>query len=184
MLAAVPTDARRSVAFERLTGTPLPSPTRLSLGPELVRSTWREIVVGQSADVVAVDDAFTGEHVADVLGTDFSGRLLLATTDWSDRFALLVFLASRPGGSPMWCVVVPRWPTTQPAPGEPTPRAAPLRPLYEVLVPSEPVREALRAGAPVARLRELAAADQHRTLADRLRAHREAGRISAAEAAR
>src|SRR5204863_2104677 len=51
MLGAVPTDARRSVAFERVTGTPLPSPTRLSLGAELVRAAWREIVVGQCADV-------------------------------------------------------------------------------------------------------------------------------------
>ena len=189
MLGAVPTDARRSVAFERVTGTPLPSPTRLSLGAELVRAAWREIVVGQCADVVAIDDAFTGEHVADLLGTDFSGRLVLATTDWSDSFALIDFLGSRPGGSQILAdrlrlVVQQRMACFEPDPGEPESHTARMRPVFEVLVLSEPMREALRAGASGARMRELAGADQHRTLADRIRSHREAGRISAAEAAR
>src|SRR5439155_54723 len=124
MLGAVPTDARRSVAFEPVTGTPLPSPTRLSLGAELVRAAWREIVVGQCADVVAIDDAFTGEHVADLLGTDFSGRLVLATTDWSDSLALIDFLGSRPGGSQILAdrlrlFVQQRMACFEPDPGEP-----------------------------------------------------------------
>ena len=189
MLAAVAADSRRSLAFERVTGTPLPSPTRMSLRPEAVRASWSEIVVGQSADVVAIDDVFTGEHVAGVLGTDASGRLLLATTDWSESFALIDFLASRPGGSQILAdrlrlVIQQRMACFEPEPGETAPESSRMRPVFEVLTVSEPMREALRAGAPTARLRELAAADQHRPLADRLRSLVAAGRVSAEEAAR
>jgi len=59
-----------------------------------------------------------------------------------------------------------------------------LRPVFEVLFVSDAMRGALRDGAPIARLRELAAADQHRTLAERLHGLVAAGRLSAVEAAR
>jgi hypothetical protein len=46
------------------------------------------------------------------------------------------------------------------------------------------MRAALRDGAPISRLRQLAAADQQRTLAERLHGLVAAGRLSPAEAAR
>jgi len=194
LLAAVPMESRRSIAFERATGAPLPSPTRLSLPADEVRRSWTEIVVGQAADVVAVDDVFTAEHVAGVLATDASGRLLLATTDWSESFALIDFLASRPGGAQILgdrlrLVIQQRMACFEEGAEGPAGEAgagphARLRPVFEVLSVTEPMREALRAGAPIARLRELAVADQHRSLADHVRALVDAGRLSAAEASR
>jgi type II secretory ATPase GspE/PulE/Tfp pilus assembly ATPase PilB-like protein len=189
MLGAVPLESRRSVAFERATGTPLPSPTRLSLAPDVVRACWREIVVGQSADVVAVDDAFTGEHVSGLLDTDTSGRLVLATTDWSESFALLGFLASRPGGAEIVAdrlrlVIQQRMACFEPGAAGAEGGSPRMRPVIEVLAVTDAMRDALRAGAPTSRLRELAAADRHHPLADRLRSLVAAGRISAAEAAR
>jgi type II secretory ATPase GspE/PulE/Tfp pilus assembly ATPase PilB-like protein len=58
------------------------------------------------------------------------------------------------------------------------------RPVFEVLFVSEAMRAALRDGAPLSRLRQLAAADQQRTLAERLQELVAAGRLSPAEAAR
>ena len=188
LLAAVPLESRRSIAFQRVTGTALPSPTRLALAPDVARGCWSEIVVGQSADVVALDDVFTGEHVAGVLATDASGRLLLATTDWSDSFALIDYLASRPGGAHVLAdrlrlVIQQRMASFEPEPGS-AEAAARTRPVFEVLTVSEPMRAALRAGATASRLRELAVADRHRSLADQLQALVAAGRLSPGEAAR
>jgi hypothetical protein len=174
-------EGRRSIAFQCGNGVPLPSPTRLSLPPGEVRERWSEIVVGQAADVVAVDHAFSAEHVAGVLATGGSGRLLLATTDWSDSFALLTFLASRPGGADILgrrlrLVIQQRMACFEPD--------GLLQPVFEILCLSDSLRDALRSGAPVARLRELAQADHQRSLADHVDALVQAGRLSSAEAAR
>jgi type IV pilus assembly protein PilB len=181
LLAAVPMEGRRSIAFQCGNGVPLPSPTQLSLPPGQVRERWSEIVVGQAIDVVAVDHAFGAEHVAGVLATGASGRLLLATTDWSDSFALLNFLASRPGGADILggrlrLVIQQRMACFEPG--------GRLQPVFEVLCVSDTLRDALRSGAPVARLRELAQADHHRSLADHVDALVQAGRLSPAEATR
>jgi len=186
LLAAVSHEARRSVAFERATGTPLPSATRLVLAPEEARRCWSEVVVGQNADVVALDDVLTGEDVAGALAGNVSGRLLLATTDWSDTFALIDFLAARPGGAQILAdrlrlVIQQRLARFEPGPGAEEPHTAPL---FEVLVVSDAFRDALRARVPTAELRAVALADGHRHLGPQLQALVAAGRLAAAEAAR
>ena len=188
LLAAVPMESRRSVAFEGGGGAALPSPSRFAWAADQVRGGWREIVVGQGADVVAVDDVFTGEHAADALAAQASGRFLLASTDWCDCLALIDFLASRPGGSQVLgerlrFVVQQRMASFEPEAGDAT-GTMERRPVFEVLFVSEAMRAALRDGAPLSRLRQLAAADQQRTLAERLQGLVAAGRLSPAEAAR
>src|SRR5262249_27329937 len=158
LLACVPLETRRSIAFERATGTALPSPTRLSLPPEHARRSWNEIAEGQNADVLALDDVFTGEDVAGGLTSNASGRRARATTDWSDSFALIDFLSSRPGGAQLLAdrlklVIQQRMARFAPDTGSAEPEAPRTRPVFEVLVVSDAMRDALRAGAPVARLR-------------------------------
>lgn len=189
LLAAVPSDGRRVLAFGRATGTPLPASTRLVLPPEQARQTWSEIAVAQSADVVALDDIFTGEDASGVLASNASGRLMLATTDWSDSFALIDFLSSRPGGAQILAdrlrlVLQQRMARFEPDPASDEPDAARTRPVYEVLLVSDAFRNALREGASVAQLRSLAAIDGHRDLGEQLHALVAAGRLSVAEAAR
>ncbi|HEY6193544.1 MAG TPA: ATPase, T2SS/T4P/T4SS family [Candidatus Eisenbacteria bacterium] len=189
MLAAVSLETRRSLAFERSTGTPLPSPTRLALPPEQVRRCWSEIVVGQNADVVALDDVFTGEDAAGVLASSASGRLVLATTDWSDSFALVDFLSARPGGrlvlaDRLRLVIQQRMARFEPDAGAEDPGTPSTRPVFEVLLVSDALRDALRAGAPVAELRGRAASEGHKSLGEQLHALVAAGRLPASEAAR
>jgi Tfp pilus assembly pilus retraction ATPase PilT len=187
LLAAVASESRRSVAFEG-GGAALPSPCRFAWSPDQVRGHWREVVVGQGADVVAVDDVFTGEHASGALVAEASGRLVLASSDWCDAFALIDFLASRPAGSQILgerlrFVLHQRMASFEPAAGDAY-GAAHRRPVFEVLFVSDAMRAALRDGAPISRLRELATQDQHRTLAERLHGLVTAGRLSPVEAAR
>ncbi len=189
LLAAVSLDGRRSIAFERVTGAPLPLATRLKLAPEHARRCWREIVVGQNADVVALDDVFTGEDVADVLASEATGRLMLATTDWSDSFALIDFLASRTGGAQILAdrlrLVIQQRMACVKSDGSPgVSEMARARPVFEVLLVSDAVRAALREGEAVGWLRTLAAADGYRELSRQLDALVTLGRLDPAEAAR
>jgi type II secretory ATPase GspE/PulE/Tfp pilus assembly ATPase PilB-like protein len=189
LLAAASPEERRSIAFECPHGTPLPSPTRLALPPEEARRCWSEVVSGQNADVVAFDDVFTGADVAGVLAGSASGRLLLVTTDWSDSFALIDFLASVPGGGQLLAdrlrlVIQQRMARSAPDAASAHPEATHARPVFDVLLASDALRAALRAGTPVAELRRLAAAEGHRELGEQLRAFVAAGQITAKEAAR
>lgn len=187
MLAAIATEGRRTVAFERATGTPLAAPSRLSLPAPVARQHWADIVVGQNADVVALDDVFTGEDVAGVLASAASGRLLLATTDWSDSFALVDYLGTRPGGAQILAdrlrLIVQQRMARFVAPGGET-APAPTRPVFEVLVVSDTLRGALRDGASVAKLRQIAVADGYRDLGEQLHALVVSGRLTTTEAAR
>ncbi len=189
MLAAVPLDGRRTLAFERRTGTPLPSPTRLSLEPARARALWGDIVIAQDADVIAMDDVFTGEDVTGLLASHASGRLVLASTDWSDSYALIAYLSSRPGGQQVLAdrlrlIVQQRMVRFEPDPDASEPDAARTRPVFEVLVLSDAFRAALRSGAPLSELRAIAGVDGHRELATQLDELTRAGRLSSAEAAR
>ncbi len=189
LLAAVSAEGRRSLAFERRTGTPLPASTRLALNADIARQSWSEIAVAQSADIVALDDVFTGEHAAGVLTSNGSGRLMLATTDWSDSFALIGFLASRPGGAQVLAdrlrlVVQQRMAHFEPDPGTDDPEAGSSHPVFEVLLVSDAFRNALREGASLAQLRSLATIDGHRDLGEQLHSLVAAGRMSVGEAAR
>jgi len=157
LLAAVPGQGRRAIAFERATGTPLPCEARLRLPPDVARRRWAEIVVGQNADVVALDDVFTGEHVRELLASEADGRLVLASTDWTDTFALLEHLVHFPGGgailaSRLRLVVQQRMAVGARAP----------RPVFEPLVVGDALRESLREGVAAARLRAVAVSEGHR----------------------
>ena len=189
LLAATPLEGRRTLAFERPGGTPLPAPTRLALAADVARRSWSDIAVAQNADVVALDDVLTGEHAAGALVSEASGRLVLATTDWCDSFALIGFLASRPGGaehlaSRLLLVLQQRTVRFEPANGSDEPDATTLRPVHEVLLVSDAFRHALREGAPLPKLRSLAALDGHRDLAQQLHAFVTAGRLTTSEATR
>jgi type II secretory ATPase GspE/PulE/Tfp pilus assembly ATPase PilB-like protein len=184
LLAAVPVQGRRSIAFQDGGGTSLPSPTRISLPREQVRERWSEIVAAQAADVVALDNVFGAEHVAGVLATGATGRLVLATTDWSDSFALIEFLASRPGGAHVLAGRLRLVIQHRMACFDNENATSRMQPVFEVLCVSDPMRDALRSGAPANRLRELARTDHHRSLADRADALVRAGQLSPAEAAR
>ncbi len=118
---------------------------------------WAEIVVGQNADVVALDDVFTGEHVRELLASEADGRLVLASTDWTDTFALLEHLVHFPGGgailaSRLRLVVQQRMAVGARAP----------RPVFEPLVVGDALRESLREGVAAARLRAVAVSEGHR----------------------
>jgi Tfp pilus assembly pilus retraction ATPase PilT len=161
----------------------------LALPADVARRSWSEIAVAQDADVVALDDVLVGEHAAGALVCDAMGRLVLATSDWCDSFALIGFLASRPGGaehlaSRLRLVVQQRMARFEPASGGDEPDAKAMRPVHEVLVVSDAFREALREGASLPRLRSLAALDGHRDLAQQLHALVTAGRLSSSEATR
>ena len=150
------------------------------------RERWAEIAVAQNADVVVLDGVLTGESVSGVLSSPASGRMLLASTDWCDSFALLDYLITCPAGAAtiadrLHAVIEQRM--LQPD-GERTPMTSTPRPLFEVLFVSDPMRERLRSGARVSDLYALARADGHRRLADRVRSLAEDGRVSAVAAAR
>lgn len=188
LLDALPREGRRTLAFERAEGAPLPAATRVVLDPEGTRAGWGDLAVSQDADVVAIDDAFTGEHVSGLLSGHGSGRWLLTSTDWTDSYALLAALSARPGAARVLAdrlrlVIQQRMVRFMPERGA-IESPAPLRPLFEVMVVSDAMRIALRNGAPVSELRALAHVDGHRDLAQQLEALTQSGRVAPSEAAR
>lgn len=92
-LAATP--ARRMLSIEPGGSTPYPMQvTRVIYGKrEDVIPCWSEIVTGQGADVVMLDDVLFGDSIQDVLGGASVGRLLFVRTDWLDGKSLLHYLA-------------------------------------------------------------------------------------------
>jgi MSHA biogenesis protein MshE len=61
-------------------------------------SMWREIVVGQGADVAILDDFLLGDSIAEALSSVSVGRLVFVRTDWLDGKSLLRYLASTRNG--------------------------------------------------------------------------------------
>lgn len=91
---------RRMIALEPESSTPYPeSVTRVVFGSrEDAVARWRELVVGQGADVAILDDVMRGDSISDLLSGASVGRLVFARTDWLDGRALLSFLARSPHG--------------------------------------------------------------------------------------
>ncbi|MBI4364212.1 MAG: Flp pilus assembly complex ATPase component TadA [Candidatus Latescibacteria bacterium] len=91
---------RRMIALEPDGSTPYPDPvTRVPYGTrEDAAARWKELVVGQGADVAMLDDVLRGESIAEVLEGASVGRLIFARTDWLDGKALLSFLARSASG--------------------------------------------------------------------------------------
>ena len=186
LAAACSRDSNLTVAFEGRGERPFGAGVHARLDSGLSRERWGEIAVAQNADVVVLDGVLTGESVAGVLSSRASGRMLLASTDWCDSFALLDYLITRPAGAAtiadrLHVVIEQRM--LQPD-GERTPLTSTPRPLFEVLFVSDPLRERLRSGARVCDLYALARADGHRRLADHVRSLVEDGRVSASAASR
>ena len=156
-----------------------------------VAGAWAEVVVAQCADIVALDGVLAGSAVAEALSPEAAGRLLLVRTDWTDTFALLEQLAARPQeraalAERLRFVIQQRLPRADQgaSPADPSGLQGDRRAVFEVLVAGDSLREALRAGAPAARLRACAEADGFRPLAARLEALVASGRVSPREAER
>lgn len=189
MLAAVPAEGRRSIAFERRNGVPMPCPTRMEQDSAEARAIWTEVAVAQDADILALDDVFSGGHVESLLSTHASGRLVLATTDWCDSFSLMTYLSAGPAGNALLAdrlllIVQQRLVHFKPDPDTPDADADRTRALFEVLVPSDSFRTALRNGATASELKTMAMEAGYRDLATQIHELVGTGRLPLAEAAR
>jgi len=154
-------------------------------------ATWAEAAVAQCADLVTLDGVLEGDAIGAALSSRAAGRLVLLRTDWTDSFALLERLAARPGDREALAArlrfVVQQRLLRRDGADEP-PHAAGPRPdrcaAFEVLIVSDTLRQAIRAGEPAARLRARAEQEGFRPLVARVQALVDAGWVSAAEAAR
>lgn len=187
LLGATPCQTRMSLAIERVGGQALDATIRIALDRARARAVWEEIAVGQSADVIALDDILTGGAVSGVLSPAGAGRLLLATTDWTDSFDLLDELLVRRQArsvlaSRLQAVVQQRLVRRAAAAGSGDGAAADV--IAEVLIINDAMRDALRVGAGAAELRGMALADGFVDLARRVQARLDAEILSADEAAR
>ncbi len=141
---------------------------------------WESIVHAHEPDVVVLDALASDPAVETLAASAGAGRLVLASADWSDTFALLAHAASHPRWASVFAgrlhlVLQQR---RVPAPDGGTP----VR--FEVLVVSDPIRDALREHASAATLRTLAEADGFRSLARLLDEDVRAGRLDPAAASR
>lgn len=184
------TDAARSrvVVFEPAALSPIPHATRIHLPPERAAAVWEQAAIAQNADVVVLDGVLAGDGITAALSPAGSGRLLLASTDWSNSLALVAHLAATARGRSVLAdrlVAVIQQRTVAALDGRDAADAGEYRPVvFEVLLASEPVRDAIRSGADAARLAQVAHAQGFRTLADRLRERVESGNLDALAAAR
>ena len=185
--AAVP--ERLSLAFGCGTDHPLPATVRLEVDHVRASTHWEAIAVEHGADVIALDDVLNGESAAGMLANAGFGRLLIATTDWTDSFALLEFLMRRPGGRAVLArrlrlMIQQRRPSAGPA----RTGAEGVEPsgsvVFEPLFAGEVFRAAIGRGAALDELRGLAEADGFLPLARQLERHVAGRSLSAAEAAR
>lgn len=187
----------RVLAFEPAAVAPLPHATRVHLPADVAAAAWEEATVAQNADVVILDGVLRGDAVTGALSPAGSGRLVLATADWNDSFALLAHLGSTARGRSVLAdrlvAVIQQRAVARPGGWESAvsaaarggaPSADPSQVVFEVLLASDPLREGLRAGAEAPRLMQVALAHGFHSLATRLRDHVAAGRLSALAAAR
>ena len=86
---------RRMIAIEPSSSTLYPEQvTRVVYAKrEDALQTWREIAIGQGADVAILDDFLLGDSIAEVLSSASVGRLVFVRTDWLDAKSLLQYLA-------------------------------------------------------------------------------------------
>jgi MshEN domain/Type II/IV secretion system protein len=188
LASVIETDDRRAIAFETRPGPPMPTDTRVPLTAAEARASWAEIVTAQNADIAVLSDVLIGESVSEALTSAGSGRLVLASTDWTDTLSLIEYLMARPNLRPALAsrlrFVVQQRLAHLEAAGEKAPGVPRRRAIFEVFHVSEPMRRLLRNGDPSRELRAMAEADGWRPLATRVKAMLEAGEIGAREAAR
>jgi len=191
LAGACDSERRRVLFVETRGGVPVTGATRIVTGPDRARATWRDLAVGQAADVLALDDVLDGNSVREVLSPAASGRLLFVRTDWQDTFPMLErLLAEREGRTVLptrlQAVIQQRLVRHDPREraAERARFPAGVRVVFEILFVNDPMRQAIRDGAGIERLRELALADGYRSLTDELRRRVSDGSITRSEAAR
>jgi type II secretory ATPase GspE/PulE/Tfp pilus assembly ATPase PilB-like protein len=206
LLAELPTAERRWLVFsrDRRRWPTVPGLVDVVSGPA-VRG-WRRIAVAHSADGLVLDGGLSGLRARGVLGSATHGRWVLARTDWEDSFALIAWLARLPGGRESLArrlrvaiqqrlVAVPGTRSgsgNEGASGGQAPASAAAgvlagsgsRAVFEVLVVTDALREAILEGAPVRALRSLAEREGLQSLAERVRAGIAAGTLDPHDAAR
>ncbi len=127
---------------------------------------------------------------SDVLSSSAAHRFLLASTDWTETFALLERLLVMPQGRaqlarrPM-AILQQRRVVRESAPNEDGERPSPpaSEALFETLVMSDAMRAAVRAGADVRKLMIMSSQDGFLSLAEQVRQRQQAKLLTAAEAA-
>jgi MSHA biogenesis protein MshE len=191
LAGACDSERRRVLFVETRPGAPVTGATRIVAEPDQVRAGWRDLAVGQAADVLALDDVLEGDAVCELLSPAASGRLLLVRTDWQDTFPLLGRLLAERESRMLLPLrlhaiiqqrLVRRDPRTRS--GERTVFPTGIQAAFEILFLSDAMRQAIRDGAPLERLRELAVADGYRPLADELKRRVTEGTVSRVEASR
>lgn len=190
LLAETGSAGRRCLAFG-LTAPLVPEELRVPVPAADAARIWLDVSVAQCADVVILDGVLEGERIRDALSPKAAGRDVLLRTDWTDSFALLEHLATRARDraaiSERLRFVIQQRLLRPDAEMNATNGSRPpgsLFPAFEVLLPTESLREALRAGEPAARLRQCAETAGIYSLTTRLQDLVAAGRVSAAEAGR
>lgn len=88
-------DDRRTVVLEPAPQAPYPpGATRVRFGSrDQAARIWVELMLGQGADVMVLDEVLYGESIDALLSGATQGRLVFARTDWLDAQELLRFLA-------------------------------------------------------------------------------------------
>ena len=176
LFEAVPCDGQRAIAFEAHPAAPLGHAVRVHGSAESARALWQDVTTGQRADVVVLDDVLNGPHVSEAFAAAGSRRLLLVRTDWCDTFALLEYLAHAREGRTILARRLIAVLQQRRVSGGPH--------LFEVLLPSDALRDAIAAGDDRARLAELAAQSGFQTLTDHARRRVASGTLGESEAAR
>jgi len=180
MAALVP--ARRALMIETAPGPRLEGAARVVLDVARAHALWGEIVVGQNVDVVGLGDVLRGEHISETLSSAASGRLVLASTDWLDSFALIEHLSNGAHARALLSrrlhlVLQQRRVRVRPAKKEKNATLARTVTLFETLFVTEPMRAAIAAGDGPDRIRRIAEADGFRSLEDLVTELNQAGRL-------
>src|SRR5262249_22159323 len=190
LVSALPSADRRVLAFTPRSAPVVPAATYLDMDERTARADWEAIVVAQDADVVLLDDLLDGEYLEAVLSSAAAHRFLLASTDWTETFALLERLLVMPQGRAQLtrrpvAILQQRRVVRESAPkeGEPEPPPSTSEALFETLVVSDAMRAAVRAGADSRKLMIMSSRDGFMPLGEQVRQRHQSKRLSAAEAA-
>ena len=171
-LMAAAADTQRRVLVLTSTSSrrglePPPEALVVTVPHRIGTSYWEEIVTGQDPEVVVLDDLTNGDRIALALSPALAGRVVMATTDWEDPFALLEFLAASPWTRATACnrlriVLGQRRLRSGQAMSRDAEPAVAERYLLDTLVVSPAFRAALRKGAMAAELQAVATQDGYR----------------------
>jgi Tfp pilus assembly pilus retraction ATPase PilT len=190
LLAEAESSSRRAIAFQTRPAFTLTA-NRVELDAVEARRSWAEIAAAQCMDLVALDDVLCGDAIEDAIVPAAAGRLILVRTDWTDSFALLDHVLSRPGArhllaNRLHAILQQRLVHTSAAdhPDRGVIFGHSRRALFEVLLVSDTMRQALRDGRGAEHLRAIASEEGFRGLAEEAERWVAANLLSEADAAR